>query len=151
MRIVITLALFLGACSPAVPLDPTPQPGQDRGLDLVWYSLYGNTRRPPDVLWVQPESLNCVKVNGVYVGFLIGNKPWETGDQCVAGATWLPTPYQSWIAVAMPLHNTAFAHELYHASLWNRGGDGDADHTNPGWQPGAAVDQANKMLKENGL
>jgi hypothetical protein len=155
MRNLVIVALLLGACGPGIPVDSTPQPNQDKAVGLVWYTLYGNTRTPPSVSWVHPENFDCYPTaDGTFLSFYIGqydfSAPIRDFNHCVSGVTWLPQ-YTCWVGIDQTLHQSALAHELFHASLWSRGGDGDPDHKNSGWAAGGIVELANNALKENGL
>jgi hypothetical protein len=46
---------------------------------------------------------------------------------------------------------SAFSHELYHAYLFRTTGSGNGEHTDPGFKPGGAVDQANANLAGAGI
>jgi len=154
----VLLALVISGCAGCNPREDVI-PGQIEATALVW-QFYGNTEpnspEPPRIEWVYPEDLDCgLSEDGIYQGFYRRQVPIEKTlgikPQCVAGVFW-SEGYYTQVAhkIGFKFTTSAFAHELYHAHLWRSTGDGNGTHTDPGFKPGGAVDQANANLAAAG-
>jgi hypothetical protein len=156
MRLACIALFAAAACGPNLDFRPVPHQGQ--ATALIWAGYYGDTVSPPPTAWFHQPQLNCyVGAGGNFIGFYRGDNglfstPVRDAEHCVAGVTWQPDYV---VEVAYDTDFTfasgAWPHEMWHATLFNRTGDGDPQHLDPGFAPGGAVDQARNILKENGL
>lgn len=133
MAYVIGL-IFLGGCELIQTPKYPEQPGQLLATKIVWNSLYEESISPPPIKWVFGEDCLSDSIPG----------------ECFLGE------YDSINNTAIVIwrgsfHDSAFAHELFHANLETRYGKDDYNHTNSGFQPGGLVDIANEVLKNAGL
>lgn len=156
LLLFFSFLLFQATCT-----DYAHIPHQDEATTIVWRLTYGDADDdPPDVSWVTQEDLNCGadstgRFHAFYRDDIYGV---SKGSTCVGGVTW-----ESWrifCQVALPdgetFSTTAFSHELYHAYLRRRDGDGNSSHSDPGFgitfgHPYGLVDLANDNLKKEGL
>lgn len=150
----LSLVYCLGGCGNYATI-----PGQATATALVWANYGMTDDAPPPVSWVTQQDLTCAPDGtGRFVAFhppkFYGSL--QDSDDCKAGATWglLRAVYEC--QVALPdgklISEVSFAHELYHAALHHRNGDGDPDHTDPGFgvrygHPMGIVDYTNQDLK----
>jgi len=153
---LLVLAIAMLGCGQPFAGSAEIKAGQQAAVDTIW-SLYGRAEPPPLVLWMEGDNLNCVSPAG-NPGF---RGVTAKGEQCVAGLTWSVAHVQ--VAYAgQPLHETALAHELWHAAMM-RDLALDPLHTTEGWRPignsaceasnprYAIVAWANRMLETFGL
>ena len=125
--------------------------GEDAAYKIVWNNTYNVTQYPhPWVGWVYQPNLICdvASETSTNAGQALGIS-WC--GQCVGG---LFDGY--FAAVAKPngydISSTAFAHELFHAYLYDTTGDLDPSHTDSRWwQSNGPVQQAEGSLMKAGL
>jgi len=143
--VIVLAVLLVASCSPGFRsmFRPAPSPeGSKEAVELVWRTVYGRKEPPPGVFWIGQEELNCRDGKGF--------RAVTIGNDCVGGVTYVPWA----VTVALPdntkIHETALAHELWHAAMML---DGIADpyHKSPGFGPGGMVEQANRALEVAGL
>ncbi len=123
-------------------------PQQELATSLVW-DFYGGSRRPPEVEWIEPGVLDCGDgLRGFYRAQIRLERVLGSPRECVLGVFWEDS-YKAQVAhpVNFKFHTSAFAHELYHAILFNAYGTGDPSHTIDGWKPGGLVNQAESLLE----
>ena len=153
VKSLILFALVVAGCSsyPTIPR-------QAEATALVW-AFYGNSKEvaAPAIEWIDGARLNCGdSIDGTYRGFYRRLVPIEIvlgiAPQCVVGAFW-EEAYMAQVAhvVDFKYAASAFAHELAHAHLFRRTGDGDGAHAGPMFQPGGAVEQADAALVQAGI
>lgn len=137
----LLLLLFSVGCANDLELD------QRHAEQIVWRDVFMEKVPPPLVYWRFQESLECgPDAHGQNRGF----KPWwnEPEFDCVAGVY-----LGSYTIVALPdrykLSDTAYAHELLHAHLFNTKGDGNGKHDWPEWN--SLLPMAITLMKEAGL
>lgn len=156
LSLVVPLAAFAACCS------YERLPRQDDAENIVWRQTYGELDHDvPQVQWIKQKDLDCAPdQNGRFRGFYRWRWYGDVGKstQCVGGVTW--EDWGPFVQNAMPDGETfstvAFSHELYHAFLHWRDGDGDSDHSDPGFGPAfghppGIVDMAVEALKAEGL
>lgn len=144
--LVLALVVLGGCMSPEG--DPTPLPGQAEALDYVWREAYGETRPAPRIYWRRDI---CGAPNGIYAP-LSNCSFHDRTDVKVSGLTLDDGAGHQWIEVGAPwgegagIADTAFAHELLHASI------GDPEHTDRRWiGPDGLVYQVRAELERRGL
>ena len=135
----IVLAVIASMTGCGASGDPTPIRGQSQALAMLWSGAFGETRTPPEVYWRRD---NCDVPNGQY-----SPDPACTFNDDGESVAGLADNGGKWIEVGAPwesgmISDTAFAHELLHASI------GDPDHRSPRW---TTIDDLNAMLRSNGL
>lgn len=138
MKVIFTIASLFFVAGCGAQGDPTPLPGQDQAVQLIW-TVYGQTKAPPPIYWRRDS---CSEPNGIY-----GVLPWctfESDDGKVAG---IERDYYVEVGAPSPgfkISDTALVHELLHAAL-----GGDPSHTSPDWQ--TMIPAASAALKDAGL
>lgn len=141
---MLCLALVLmSACTPFHP------PKEQEAVALVW-DFFGGTRRPPSIVWKRGESLDCGEGGrGFYRDLTVMERNAGVARPCVVGVFW-EERYEAQVAwsASSTFGNSALAHELYHAHMFNKHGHGkgDANHEDPGFADGGLVDQADALL-----
>lgn len=106
-RLLFAIALFCN-CATLFPKGETlATDGVERAVWSIWAETFGRNDRPPRVLWITGDRLNCTQSTG-----------W-TGFKTVAGCRggWTVTPFEVYVSLhdAEPLSDTPLAHELEHA------------------------------------
>lgn len=154
--IVIVAGILLGmatGCCGNVPPSKEISDRQGQAMWTVWTDRYDEKGPPPCVRWKWGSDLTCM--HGDDQGF-------KTPVGCRRGFTWSPFEViVAWTDKDMFISDTAFAHELMHASM-ARHGVVDPEHKLPEWEavenclPGApascgAVEKANYALQVRGL
>lgn len=118
---------------------------QTLATDIVWREQYGEESSPPPLTFVTGKKLDCYSGGGFMFDM-------PEGRMCLGGV-FAPKTYQ--IQVAHPRRfkwsESSFAHELWHAHMWNLFRDADHYHTSTGYKPGGAVEKANQALRRAGL
>jgi hypothetical protein len=155
--LVLLLVCLAAACSGYEKL-----PRQDDATTIVWRLTYGELANdPPQVQWIFQKDLNCgADTTGRFLAFYRWRWYGDVShsDVCVGGVTWEDWgPFcQVALSDGLTFSTSAFSHELYHAFLHYRDGDGDASHADPGFgtdfgHPYGTVDAARDALKAEGL
>lgn len=140
MTRLFLLVMMLTGCVKRIP-------HQEHATALVW-DLYGGSRKPPDVEWIEPSVLDCADGRGFYRAQVSWERIVGAPRECVLGVFWEDT-YKAQVAHRpnFKFSTSAFAHELYHAILFAEYGSGDPDHAAVGWRPGGLVEQAESLLE----
>lgn len=151
MRYLVAL-LFLSGCNLNFPQIPD----QDRAEKIVWIDTYCmQGRNPPPVQWIEEKDLNCTEWGGRNIGWYRDQSFYGDlvkSSQCVLGLFWdYPDVVQDAHPTNFKFSDSAYAHEFWHARMLYVTGDSDSNHTDPGFQPGGAVDQAAINLAREGL
>ena len=141
--LMVLLGLVTGCGNPKRKI-----PHQELATAIVW-DFFGGTRAPPEIEWIDHHRLNCGEGNrGFYREQIPIEKLYRLPKVCVVGVFWEHT-YR--IQVEYPptfsFSDSAFAHELYHAHLYNTYGSGDPEHVAAGFLPGGLVDRADELLE----
>ena len=158
------LASVVFFCSMLTGCQYVQLPHQREAAYSVWeVTYYDLSEDPPPIRWVFQQDLDCSPDrSGQDVGF---HPPkffgaLERTSYCVGGETYGLFYEVYEVQLAAPdgktFSETAFAHELYHAFLHYRDGDGDDRHSDPGFGIGyghlyGLVDAANDALRSQGL
>jgi hypothetical protein len=147
MLCLLAAACLASSCAPPL-LANEPIEGQETAVNMVWRELWGQTRKPPAIFWVQGAALNCDGGQGFVT---------EAG-KCAGGST-QETPtltgsvYQVLVALPDPfvrVSETALTHELRHAFLtWTIGHP--VEDFGPDEAYGGKVGEAMQLLGEAGL
>ena len=110
-------------------------PNQDKAVDLIWRSYYGQTVYPPAIEWRtdrcgdRMDKYAAVYQNMCYGGLFLFWEDHILVAQSNDGKIW----------------NSALPHELMHAKQWNDNKVLDYEHTSPEW---TLVGVVNNDLKE---
>src|ERR1043165_6228553 len=158
------LILLGGFCAACATLQPVPgqvaigDPGLDADEKIAWNEAYKRTDPLPAVFVVGTDEQTCSSdVNG------------EAGFRCPTvgcrqGCTGSPGAVH--LIDIRPRSAGVLCHELWHvvtirdalatmlqtpATFEGYQGIADRNHKGPAWQPGGAVDKANRLLQEHGL
>ncbi len=139
--------------------------GQERAVDIIWHSVYGQSDPVPKIRWITGKSLDCNDGRG-FTAFEL-NPDYDLGADspvavtvCVEGYTF------SAKEVLVAWHGedsysqTTIAHELWHV-VNIRYGVFDSFHKGEGWLPLSEcigksnicgiVERANNKVLEQGL
>lgn len=140
--LAIALVVFSTTCSLDVGGIEYDWP---RATDIVWRLAYHRADPPPILDLVGPDRLDCDGGWGFW-------RPPPGPRECLDG---LFVGEANRVLVARPYFSlrpsrSKLAHELWHADLF-RSGISDQGHTHAGFKPGGAVDQANALLRGEGL
>lgn len=137
---LLALVFALTACTDTIPR-------QDEAVNLVW-DFFGGHRKPPAVSWKSGAALDCGRfAKGFYRARTALEVAVNAPRQCVLGVFW-QNEYVAQVArpADFTFGNSALAHELRHAYVYDMTGDGDPNHDDPGFRDGGAVDQADALL-----